>query len=85
MVILKKKYMKLIVLLSIMNLLSDCSKNIIWKDDELSTKRTDYTGNQLRVDGYYMNKWGNPERVTIYFFNKSGVLLEGGSPLVSDL
>ena len=32
---------------------SNCSKDKIWKDDELSIQRMSYTGNQLRIDGYY--------------------------------
>jgi len=34
-------------------LMSNCNKDKIWKDDELSTNKEPYTGNQLRIDGYY--------------------------------
>jgi hypothetical protein len=48
--------------------MSNCNKDKVLKDDELSIQKTSFTGNQLRIDGYYYNKWGNPERATIYFF-----------------
>jgi len=70
--------MKLLLTVVIMNLLSNCSKNKIWKDDELSIKRIDYAGNQLRIDGYYYQKYGNPELFETYILYRSGIILNTG-------
>jgi len=54
-----------------------CRKNI-FKDDELSIKKNNYTGNQLKIDGYYYTRYGSPEKLTIYLFFNNGILLHTG-------
>ena len=84
MVIFKKSKTMIYLLLTIMNIGSNCKKNPL-KDDELSIAKEHYISNQLRINGYYYNNWGNPERSTIYFFYQNGVLLGGDSPLTSEI
>ncbi len=63
-----------------------CRKTGLFQDDELSLSRQDYTGNQLKVDGYYSFNYTNEEDyVSIYFFYKNGVILSGGSGLQREL
>lgn len=64
-----------------------CKKNSPMKDDDLFLSRQNYTGNQLRIDGYYYNEYGsgNETRREIYFFYRNGILLKGGVPLLTEL
>jgi hypothetical protein len=56
--------------------------------DKLTLPRQDYTGNELKVDGYYYrvssDNLGNPA-YEIYFLYRNGVILNGGFPLLSEL
>lgn len=76
----------LIILMSIV-VFASCRK-IIENDQELTLNIQPYTGNQLRVDGYYYwtseDNEGN-EAFQIFFFYRNGVLLSGGFPLAADL
>lgn len=49
------------VALSVILILTISSCKRIFEDEELSMKRTDYTGDELRTDGYYYWKSLNPE------------------------
>jgi len=64
-----------------------CSKNGLFKDDELSLERQKYEGSQLRVDGYYFLRYsvnGNHRNI-IYFLYRDGTLLYGDTPLDSEI
>ena len=76
-----------IILISLCLFFTSCAKLEILQDDELSLQRQDYTGNQLRVDGYYFSEYANGsiDYVRIYFFYKNGIILAGGSSLLSEL
>ncbi|MCD4771827.1 MAG: hypothetical protein K8R41_00420 [Bacteroidales bacterium] len=76
--LIKSMGLKLLLIMAIMSLVSNCSKVKIWKDDELSIKRIPYTEYQLKLKGYYYQKYGNPEKLTIYFFYNDGTLLLAG-------
>lgn len=57
--------------------------NKIIEDDELSLQRRNYTGNELRTDGYYYyyhNDGVNPERIVVFFLNRNGIIKTCGSP-----
>lgn len=57
-------------------------------DDELSIKRTDYSGNELKISGYYYYDYGNsnPEGyMDVYFLFRNGIILEGGTFKKSEL
>lgn len=54
--------------------LSGCKKH--WEDDKLNIARESYTGDQLRIDGYYLT--GNTI-LGIYIFYENGILLVGDS------
>lgn len=63
-----------------LTLLSACKKH--WEDDKLNISRESYTGNQLRIDGYYLT--GNAI-LGIYIFYENGTLLVGDSFNVDNL
>ncbi len=57
-------------------LFSSCEKFGLCEDDELSLERVDYTGNQLRIDGYYfgdVNPNSTKPFANIYYFYENGV------------
>ena len=54
------------------------------KKDELSIPRTPCTSTQLRLDGYYYQKWGNPERWQFYFFYRDGTVFGGSTFLAAE-
>ena len=64
-------------------LFSSCGK--FFKDDELSLTRVPYTGNELRIDGYYFYEHSDPARIDIYFLYRNGIILYGGTPLSSEI
>jgi len=78
--------MVLITLLS--SGLFTCCRKIRGKEQELTLQIQPYTGNQLRVDGYYYwtseDNEGN-EAFQIFFLYRNGVILSGGFPLTIDL
>jgi len=77
-------YYWLIVLLFF---LTACTKDFFTKDKEFSMKAIPYTGNELRIDGYYYKKAGHDAtRVYIFVFYANGVYFGGvGSISFSEL
>ena len=63
-----------------MGLAANCSK--IWKDDKLSINRTNYTGNQLKIQGYYYLQ-KNQHFYDIYCFYNNGIALAAGGLFLS--
>lgn len=63
--------------MGLLSILSCCSKISGNKDDYLTIPKTEYTGNQLRTDGYYYEKWDN-KIYSISFFYNNGVFLDIG-------
>lgn len=53
---------------------SSCEK--VGKDDKLTLDKQDYTGNQLRIDGYYYEKFEG-KYYSLYFFYEDGTVLYG--------
>jgi len=53
------------------------SCNMLFPDDELS-QRVDYTGNNLRMDGYYYNYY-EPNSTTVHFLYRNGIILRVSS------
>ena len=53
--------------------------NVIYPDEELTIKRQNYKGNELRTDGYYylFNETNNI--TVVYYYYRNGVILLGGS------
>lgn len=70
-------YITVIVLL-----MGNCSKDKIWQDDDLSLSRSDYNGNQLRVDGYFYQQ-KDKYYYDIYCFYNNGILLAAGGTFLS--
>ncbi len=68
--------MKFLIILVIMIYSNSCTKEIL-SDDKLSLVKTIYSGNQLRIDGYYFQEMDN-NVYTIYFFYADGTVLYGG-------
>ncbi|WP_257670025.1 hypothetical protein [Parapedobacter tibetensis] len=63
-----------------LTLLSGCKKH--WEDDQLSIARESYSGDQLRIDGYYVK--GNTI-LSIYVLYDNGILLVGDSFYADEL
>lgn len=55
------------------------------ENDKLSIKKEPYKGNELRIDGYYYHKYGNPENYDIFFLYANGIILYGSSPETTKL
>ena len=79
--------MTVLKLISLCLFFTSCAKLGILQDDELSLQRQDYTGNQLRVDGYYFYEYANGsiEYVSVYFLYRNAIILYGFSGLLSEL
>jgi hypothetical protein len=71
---------KKIVLYSIICILLFSCKKSNFEDDELSISKTPFLGNQLRIDGYYYNRYSvsGGHNYNIYFFYENGIVLYGG-------
>lgn len=52
-------------------------------DDDLTLPQQDYTGNEIRIDGYYYNFSDN--RYSIFFYYRDGTRLYGDAPLAEEL
>ena len=47
-------------------------------NDKFTLPRQNFTGNQLRVDGYYYYEYGNPVYRSVFFLNRNGVIFDPG-------
>ena len=74
--------MKFLIMIALMNLTSNCTKDKLLKDDELSIKVTDYKGNKLKLDGYFYQQ-KNKYYYDIYCFYNNGILLAAGGTFLS--
>jgi hypothetical protein len=72
--------MKFFILIALLLSLYSCSELLFGKDDTLTMTRTDYTSNQLKIDGYYYLKdSASYQRVSLAtFFYRNGVLQDIG-------
>ncbi len=71
----KNNFIKNILLISLLCLFNNCEK--IFPDDNLSLTKTDYKGNQLKINGYYYTIYLN-NKASVYVFFNNGVLLNAG-------
>jgi len=67
---------KILILIFILSLTVNCKKEKL--DDKLTMQRKEYIGNQLRIDGYYYYKYGNPEYISMQFMYKNGIIMDMG-------
>jgi len=76
----KKRIMKIRILypLIVITFLISCKK------DKLSIPRTPCTSTQLRLDGYYYEKYGTPERWKVFFFYRDGAVFGGFTFLATE-
>ncbi len=68
----RKRYLFLII--GLLMFMSSCDK--LFPDEKLTLQRKNYTGNELRTDGYYYTQFGDIYK--IYFFYSNGILFSGG-------
>lgn len=85
-----KIFQLLLVVLICTTLFCSCEsliEKLFGKNEELSFTKTEYNGDQLRIDGYYYCKHEGAElsRLRILFFYRDGILLYGGFPLLNEL
>lgn len=83
--IINTRIMKLLLISMLMLFNSNCENLSFKKDDELSLKRVDYTGNQLRIDGYYyLINYNDPQKnMGVFIFFRNGVLTYLGGGFLS--
>ena len=55
-----------------------CSCDKLFPDDKLILKRVDYTGSELRMDGYYYCYFENTDITVVYFLYRNGILRSAG-------
>ena len=60
-----------------------CEEPVIFKDDELSLPKQEYTGKELKIDGYYYIKFNNIFEV--FFLYKDGIITYAGTIPIEDL
>jgi hypothetical protein len=70
------KTMKLLILIIGMLFIPNSCSKTSFSDDELSLEKRPYTGNQLRIDGYYYSMDDNGV-FNVHFFYKNGIALYG--------
>jgi hypothetical protein len=66
----------IILIISIcgMNLFMSCCSTL-FPDEKLSLQRTNYTGTELRTDGYYYYFVPEQNRTVVYFLYRNGIIL----------
>jgi hypothetical protein len=67
----------IVVLSLIISLFLSCCKNKLY-DDEFVLDKTKYTGNQLKIDGYYYSPVENEDFFSLYVFYRNGIVLIPG-------
>ena len=67
--------MKYLILATLLLTLSSCYEIFMGKDDTLTMTRTDYTGNQLKIDGYYYLKDSASYKDSMYRWVHGGIFL----------
>ena len=77
--------MKYFLLITMLFIMQNCLKHNYAKDDKLSIQRTDYMGDELRLDGYYYLIYGDGNYITATFFYRNGVILKGNAGLVDNI
>lgn len=70
----KEMNIKLIIMAVVFSS-NSCDKEILL-DEKLTLEKESYTGNQLRIDGYYYTQFRDIHR--IYFLYRDGTLFSGG-------
>jgi len=66
---------QILILTGIM-FLSCC--NILYPDEKLTMRRVNYTGDELRIDGYYYCYFENTDITVVYFLFRNGILRSAG-------
>jgi hypothetical protein len=66
-----------LLLISFSILLIGCRESQLLNDDELTLTKEGFVGKQLRLDGFYFDKWTGGVYGTIFFF-RNGICLDVG-------
>ena len=65
---------------------SKCNKNNPENDDKLTLIKRTFTGDQLRLDGFYYRVYeSDKDRLEIYFLFSNGLVLQAGGQYSYDL
>ena len=78
-----KKIKLSILAISFLIIISCC--NDLFPDEKLTLQRRDYTGNELRIDGYYYLYQQDPERTQLLILYRNGILISTRSYPSHDL
>lgn len=81
----RKKMKKIILIILVVGLIISisCCRGM-FTDEELTLQRKVYTGNELKIDGYYYYIVPESNRTVIWFFYRNGVVLHGGTYMSVD-
>jgi hypothetical protein len=82
----QQRFLSALLLFVFLSALFLSCKKIRIKDDEFHLERKDYTGNELRMDGYFYTNFNNNAEVygSPIFFYRNGVLVNLGSFKMSE-
>ncbi|MDD3738994.1 MAG: hypothetical protein PHP31_06840 [Lentimicrobiaceae bacterium] len=75
----------LILIFVIIIIIPSCQEMITW--EEFTLNKTEYVGNQIKINGYYYQEWDNGTKFHgIIFLYKNGIVFQvGGSGNISEL
>lgn len=79
---------KVLIIMGLISLITSCCSKIFpKKDDFLTIPRTQYNGDELRLDGYFYQKWENGTKYSnIVFLYNNGIFFQiGGSGDMSEI
>jgi hypothetical protein len=77
--LLKEMKTIIILFLAVLTSCSSCIKMVACKDKDLTLKRAEFTGNQLKIDGFYYDKSTNLEYSTLIIFYRNGIIMLPGN------
>jgi len=75
----------IILLFAILTFCSSCKKIGLCKDKDLTLNKVEFTGNQLRTDGFYYEKTIESEYSSLFILYNNGIVMEPGSTKENDL
>jgi hypothetical protein len=73
----------ILLLLFFCAIIISCCDEMLGDDEKMTLNKVDYTGNYLKLNGYYFRN--DISRCEIFIFYRNGVILHGGYPYIAAL
>lgn len=80
-----KMKIMIILLFALITSCAACKKVGLCKDENLTLNKVEFTGTQLRIDGFYYEKTIESEYYSLFILYNNGIVMEPGSTKESDL